>query len=510
VRSPEQVGRGKPARLVSVDILRGLVMAIMALDHTRDFFTSGGFDPRDVTQPALFLTRWITHFCAPTFIFLAGLSAFLYGRWSSTEELSRFLLIRGLWLILLDLTLIKFGWRFEVDLYRLGAGVIFVIGVSMVMLAALIWLPRWALASVILMMLAGHNLLDDLRAEELGEASGAWHVLHEPGLVPLGDGMTLYILYPLIPWIGVMAAGYLLCPLMQLEDKARQRFLFRLGATITLGFIILRASNLYGDPAPWIPQETWLSTVLSFLNCEKYPPSLLYLMMTLGPALMLLASFEHARGGLASVLATFGRVPFFYYVVHIYLVHALAVATAFAMTGVFTTTPEINFSLASVYLVWLVVLGLLYPICRWFAELKEMAAVGGGVTCDIASTEQMGRLKVQAQRTNLGHVTLLRPSHVSFVIALVAAVLTCGSLTEALANGKVHGQTSHLPGWHAERDFGHGWGWDPTSVGYYEGPIWGRHGNGYFRCFDPVYGWHSCDRYVAIPHRWVGPWPDRS
>jgi uncharacterized membrane protein len=169
-------------------------MAIMALDHTRDFFTSSGFDPRDVTQPALFLTRWITHFCAPTFIFLAGLSAFLYGRWRSTEELSRFLLIRGLWLILIDLTLIKFGWRFEVDLYRLGAGVIFVIGLSMVVLAALIWLPRWVMASVILLMLAGHNLLDNVRAEELGEASGAWHVLHEPGLVPLGDGVTLYIL----------------------------------------------------------------------------------------------------------------------------------------------------------------------------------------------------------------------------------------------------------------------------------------------------------------------------
>jgi uncharacterized membrane protein len=349
-------------------------MAIMALDHTRDFFTTSGFNPRDVTEPALFLTRWITHFCAPIFIFLAGLSAFLHSRSRSIEELSRFLLTRGLWLILLDLTLIKFGWRFELDLYRLGAGVIFVIGVSMVVLAALIWLPRWVMASVILTMLAGHNLLDAVRAEELGEAAGAWHVLHEPGLVPLGDGVTLYILYPLIPWIGVMAAGYLLGPLMQLEEKARQRFLFRLGAAITLGFIILRASNLYGDPAPWTPQETWLSTVLSFLNCEKYPPSLLYLMMTLGPALMLLASFEHARGGLASLLATFGQVPFFYYVVHIYLIHALAVATAFATSGALTSTPAIGLSLQGIYFVWLLVLVLLYPICRWFAELKERSS----------------------------------------------------------------------------------------------------------------------------------------
>ena len=365
------VERGGPARIVSIDVLRGLVMAVMALDHTRDFFGTSGFNPRDVMEPTLFLTRWVTHFCAPTFIFLAGLSAFLYGRGRSTEELSRFLLIRGLWLILIDLTLIKFGWRFEVDFYRLSAGVIFVIGASMVALAALIWLPRWAIAGVSLIMIAGHNLFDGVRAEELGGASWAWHLLHEPGLVPLGHGVNLYVLYPLIPWIGVMAAGYLLGPVMQVEERTRQRVLFGLGAAVTLGFIVLRATNLYGDPASWTPQQTLLSTVLSFLNCEKYPPSLLYLMMTLGPALMLLASFEHARGAFARLLATFGQVPFFYYVVHLYLIHALAVATTFAMTGVLTRTPTIGLGLPGIYFVWLLVLVLLYPICRWFAELKE-------------------------------------------------------------------------------------------------------------------------------------------
>jgi len=363
--------RGGPARIVSIDILRGLVMAIMALDHTRDFFGTSGFNPRDVMEPALFLTRWVTHLCAPTFIFLAGLSAFLYGRGRSAVELSRFLLIRGLWLILVDLTLIKFGWRFELDLYRLTAGVIFVIGASMMALAALSWLPRWAIAGVTLIMLLGHNLFDHVRAEELGGASWAWRVLHEPGLVPLGDGANLYILYPLIPWIGVMAAGYLFGPVMQLEERARQRLLFGLGAAVTLGFIVLRATNLYGDPDPWTAQESWRSTVLSFLNCEKYPPSLLYLMMTLGPALMLLASFEHARGAFARFLATFGQVPFFYYVVHIYLIHGLAVATAFATSGALTSTPAIGLSLPGIYFVWLLVLVLLYPICRWFAELKE-------------------------------------------------------------------------------------------------------------------------------------------
>jgi len=366
--------RSERARIGSVDILRGLFMVIMALDHTRDFFSTTGFNPREVTDPLLFLTRWVTHFCAPTFILLAGLSAFLYGRGKSLGELSRFLLVRGLWLILIDLTLIKFGWRFELDFYRLSAGVIFVIGASMLALSALIWLPRWAIASLALLMIAGHNYLDNVRAEDLGEASGAWHVLHEPGLVPLGDSVTLYILYPLVPWIGVMASGYLLGPVMQLDHGARQRILLGLGAAVTVGFLVLRVTNVYGDPTPWAPQDTWLSTILSFLNCEKYPPSLLYLMMTLGPALILLALFEELRGALASFLATFGRVPFFYYVVHIYLIHALAVATALALTGVLTTTPEVNFNLAGVYIVWLMVVVLLYPICRWFSELKESSS----------------------------------------------------------------------------------------------------------------------------------------
>jgi uncharacterized membrane protein len=361
----------RPARIASIDVLRGLVMALMALDHTRDFFSSSGFNPRDVTEPALFLTRWVTHFCAPTFIFLAGLSAFLYGREKNTWDSSRFLFTRGLWLILIDITLIKFGWRFEFDPLRMTGGIIFVIGLSMIALAALVWLPRWVIAGVAVIMLAGHNLLDSVTADEFGGAFWTWNLLHEPGLIHLGDGAQLYVLYPLIPWIGVMAAGYLLGPVMQLEAHARQRVLFQLGAAITLGFIVLRATNLYGDPAPWMTQETWLATLLSFLNCEKYPPSLLYLMMTLGPALMLLASFERAQGSFARRLAIFGRVPFFYYVVHIYLIHLLAVVGAFAMTGELVRMPEIGLSLGGVYLVWLLVLVMLYPICSWFAELKS-------------------------------------------------------------------------------------------------------------------------------------------
>jgi uncharacterized membrane protein len=366
--APVELERG---RIVSIDVLRGLVMALMALDHARDFFSATGFNPRDVTEPALFLTRWITHFCAPTFIFLAGLSAYLYGRARRTGELSRFLLTRGLWLILLEFTLIQFAWTFEFgNFHDFGAGVIWAIGASMIALAALIWLPRWAIAAIAFALIAGHNLFDSVRAEALGAAAPLWHVLHQPGNIHLGGGVTVFIFYPLVPWMGVMAAGYLLGPLMQRGAEERRRALILLGGAVTLGFILLRAANLYGDPAPWSTQATPLATLLSFLNTEKYPPSLLYLAMTLGPALMLLGAFEHARGRLADWLAVFGRVPFFYYVVHIYLLHALAVAVAFASSGALAANPKLDFGLPGVYFVWLAVLVVLYPPCRWFAALK--------------------------------------------------------------------------------------------------------------------------------------------
>ncbi len=371
VPKPTSPALGVKGRIASIDVLRGLVMALMALDHTRDFFSAGGFNPRDVGEPALFLTRWVTHFCAPTFVLLAGLSAFLYGRGRSVALTSRFLFIRGLWLILIEFTLVRLGWTFDLGSHEFTAGVIWAIGASMVALAVLIWLPRWAIAGVALVTIASHNLLDGIRAEELGRGGAAvWHVLHQPGVVHLGDGVRVFVLYPLIPWIGVMALGYTLGPVMQLKPDARQRLLLALGAGLTVGFVLLRAANLYGDPAPWIMQTTWSATFLSFLNCEKYPPSLLYLMMTLGPALMLLAVFEHARGRSADVLATFGQVPFFYYVVHIYVIHALAVPIGFVMTGVFAGNPTVGLGLVEIYVIWLLVLVLLYPLCRWFAWLK--------------------------------------------------------------------------------------------------------------------------------------------
>jgi uncharacterized membrane protein len=367
------------ARLDSIDLLRGLVMILMALDHTRDFFGSSGPNPRDVADPVLFLTRWITHYCAPVFIFLAGISAYLYGaRGRSTGELSRFLLTRGLFLIVAEFTIVRFGWTFNPGFSVLVAQVIWAIGASMVALAGLVWLPRAAVAVFALALIAGHNLFDGVQPANLGGMAWLWSFLHEGGNVQAGN-LRLFVLYPLIPWIGVMAAGFALGPVFTGAAEQRRRVLVGLGLAVTAGFVVLRASNLYGDPAPWQAQETWLSTVLSFLNCEKYPPSLLYLAMTLGPALLLLAAFEGVRGRLAGWITIYGRVPLLYYVAHIYLLHLAALAMVLIVywndLSWMTASPpqkpaDYGFSLPGVYVIWLLAVAALYPLCRWFAGVK--------------------------------------------------------------------------------------------------------------------------------------------
>jgi len=352
-------------------------MVLMALDHTRDFFSASGFNPRDVADPALFVTRWITHFCAPAFIFLAGISAFLYGdRRHGTREIGRYLFTRGLWLVLIEFTVVRIGWTFSFHFDHLVVQVIAAIGASMIALSALVYLPRWAIATIGLAMIVGHNTLDGIKAEQFGAAAPVWALLHQPGFFTLTPGLKLGVLYPLVPWIGVMAAGYALGPLFKLEHTLRVRWLLVLGGAITVGFILLRATNLYGDPMPWTVQHSALATVLSFVNCEKYPPSLLYLAMTLGPTLLLAAALDGARGTIAGWITTFGRVPFFYYVVHLYLLHALALLFAWAMIGnaVFTASQKpagYGLGLAGIYAVWLGVVISLYPLCRWFAAIKQ-------------------------------------------------------------------------------------------------------------------------------------------
>jgi uncharacterized membrane protein len=257
--------------------------------------------------------------------------------------------------------------------------VIWVIGASMVVLSALVHLPRRVIAVIGIGMMAGHNLLDGIHAEELTSAGWVWSFLHQPMLLQ-GSRHAAYPLYSLVPWIGVMAAGYALGPIMQLDPASRHRLLVRLGGGLVVGFVLLRATNLYGDPVAWTVQDGWLPTVLSFINCEKYPPSLLYLMMTLGPALILMATFEHARGRLAHWITILGSVPLFYYVVHLYLIHFLAVIYASTALGdsawLFAGSPlrkppHYGVPLYGLYGVWLLVAVSVYPLCRWFASLKQ-------------------------------------------------------------------------------------------------------------------------------------------
>ena len=369
------------SRLDSIDLLRGVVMVLMALDHTRDFFGASTMNPRDVNDPALFLTRWVTHFCAPIFIFLAGISAFLYkNRGRTKAEASRFLFTRGTWLVLLEFTVVLFGWTFNPAFDFFVLQVIWAIGWSMIALAGLIYLPRAAIATLALAMIAGHNLLDGIRAEELGDLGWLWLLLHEPGFMNPAPGVKLLALYPLVPWIGVMAAGYASGPVMNFPEAQRRRCLLVSGSLLVGIFVGLRALNVYGDPAAWQPSPTWSASVLSFINCEKYPPSLLYLGMTLGPGLVGLALVEHARGRLAHWLITFGRVPFLYYIAHIYLIHLVAVAAA-VFTGadvlwlfqnpLASKPDDYGASLPVVYVLWLGIVLALYPLCRWFAALKQ-------------------------------------------------------------------------------------------------------------------------------------------
>jgi uncharacterized membrane protein len=381
--SPEVQQASARPRLNSVDFLRGLVIVIMALDHARDFFTNVPFDPTDLTQTTapLFFTRWVTHFCAPVFVFLAGTSAYLYqARGKSHREVSWFLLTRGLWLVVLEWTVVRWAWMFNLGYTTelLFVQVIWVIGVSMIILAGLVHLPLGAVAAVGIAMIAGHNLLDGVTAESLGRWAPLWILLHVQAPIPLRGDQIFFVIYPLVPWIGVMAAGYAFGRLLQRPAEERRLLLIRLGAGLTAAFLVIRAINVYGDPAPWAVQESAGRTALSFLNTTKYPPSLLFLLMTLGPAIALLPFFERLRGPLARVVTVYGRVPLFFYVLHLFLIHALALLVG-TLAGfepgsflrVWMFFPEAwGYGLQTVYLVWVGVVLALYPLCRWFAGVK--------------------------------------------------------------------------------------------------------------------------------------------
>ncbi|MEB3322574.1 MAG: heparan-alpha-glucosaminide N-acetyltransferase domain-containing protein [Synechococcaceae cyanobacterium] len=371
-----------PGRIRSIDRLRGLVMVLMALDHTRDFFSASGMNVRDVHTPALFLTRWITHFCAPVFVFLAGVSAFLaLARIGGRRGLGRYLLVRGMLLIALEFTVVRFGWTFSLRPDLLVGQVIWAIGWGMVILAALISLPPGLVGLLGAAVIAGHNLLDPIQAADLGSLGWVWTLLHEPATLPLGPQLRFLALYSILPWAGVMAAGYGFGSVFRLEEGRRHRILLITGAALTLAFLLLRGFNGYGDPAAWTRQGGWLPIALSFLNCEKYPPSLLYLLMTLGPALALMPLLERIGGRPGAVLLSFGSVPLFFYLLHLPLIHGLAVLASIAsgfspewlLGGLpFAAKPGgFGFSLPSVYFFWGCILLLLLPACRWYAGVKR-------------------------------------------------------------------------------------------------------------------------------------------
>ncbi|WP_246657202.1 heparan-alpha-glucosaminide N-acetyltransferase domain-containing protein [Methylocystis sp. B8] len=369
-------------RLPEIDRLRGLVMVLMALDHMRDFFDADAirFSPTDLdhTYPFLFFTRFITHFCAPTFTLLAGVGAYLYGvKVKDAAALSRFLAVRGLWLIFLEAVVISPIWTMGSG--RIGLGTLWAIGCGLLALAALSrFSPRTALLFGVAIVF-GHNLLDGIHAAELGAFGPWWSLLHEPGKLPLGAPGGVY--YPALPWIGVAAIGYGIGPLFLEPAPRRDRTLYFVGGAALALFALLRLSNLYGDPRPWNAQNDATFTLLSFLNVTKYPPSLLYLLVTLGGAALALPALEWAKGWVGSALTVFGRTPLFFYVLHLYV--DVAAALAFAMAGGYSLAdiarfakaggppPDFGAGLAGAYAAWALIVLALYPLCRWFARIKR-------------------------------------------------------------------------------------------------------------------------------------------
>jgi uncharacterized membrane protein len=376
-------------RITSIDLLRGAVMIIMALDHVRDYFHADAYlyDPLDLdkTSVALFFTRWITHFCAPVFMFLAGTSAFLVGQKKTKKELSIFLLTRGIWLVLLELTVVNFGWNFDISFTNIYFIVIWALGVSMIVLAGLIHLPFKLILLTGIVIVAGHNLLDNSHVPGNTLKAFGWSLLHDSNFFNW-NGKNVLIGYPVIPWIGIMALGYCLGALYtpNFSAERRKRILLIIGCSAIALFILLRFMNGYGDRAPWSPQSSPFYSFLSFLKVSKYPPSLLYALVTLGPAIIFLALSENIKGSFSKIISVYGRVPMFYYLLHIFFIHIATMIAAPLFTDFswkvwilkeplwFTETLKgYGFSLGVVYLVWLGIIISLYPLCKWYDRYKQ-------------------------------------------------------------------------------------------------------------------------------------------
>ena len=379
-------------REAAVDAVRGLVMVVMALDHVRDLVHARAmsFSPEDLSQttPPLFVTRWVTHFCAPAFVFLAGVAAQRRLRADgSASRLAAYLATRGVWLIVIELTLLRFALNFRI----LGGDpvlllVLCAVGLSMLLLAPLVALPVRLIGAIGLAIVGLHNLLDPVRAQDLGALAPVWLLLHQQGAIPFA-GQVVIVAYPILPWVGVLALGFAAGPMYDADAPARRRALLWSGTAAIVAFVALRVVNEYGDPQPWSAQPTPLFTLLSFLRSTKYPPSLAFLLMTLGPVLLALAWFER-RLSVAHPLLVLGRVPLFYYVGHFLLAHFVASCLMWGRYGDFSLAflsgpfpslggardsfpPDVGWPLWVVYLVWCLVVVTMYPLCVWHGRLKQ-------------------------------------------------------------------------------------------------------------------------------------------
>jgi len=380
----------KSTRIESIDILRGLVMVIMALDHVRDYTNTGYMfsDPMNLetTTPALFFTRWITHFCAPIFVFLAGTSAFLYGsKKKSKQSLAKFLFTRGLWLVFVELTIVNFAWTFDISLSVHIFQVIWAIGICMMLLAALIYLPKKLLLGLGLIIVFGHNLLDGITQQGTEPLSLLWYYVHQFNFQVINEGQgMLAIAYPFLPWLGIIILGYCFGHFYQREFDAtiRKTWLIRLGIGSIFLFFILRFINIYGDLTPWASQDDFAHTVFSFFSVTKYPPSLIYTLMTLGSAFLFLYAVESVKNKVTNWLLVFGRVPFFYYILHLYLIHLIGMVGLVILgenwQELILTVDRfqsgylfnIGFDLWVTYIVWVLVILILYPICDVYMNYK--------------------------------------------------------------------------------------------------------------------------------------------
>jgi len=371
-------------RIESIDLLKGLVMVIMALDHTRDYFhwSSFFYDPTNPVQSTLpiFFTRWITHFCAPTFCFLAGLSAFLYGKKKTKSNLTHFLWKRGLWLVFIELTIVNFAWYFDIQFRTPTMQVIWSLGISMIFLSALIHLPRTGILIFSCVLIFGHNLLDSIHFP----GNILWSILHEFSGFSISENINGYIAYPIIPWVGVMSLGFWFGSFYDssYDSSKRKKIFNRIGLSSLVLFVVLRLINNYGDPVPIEHYASFSQTLIAFLNPTKYPPSLMYLLMTLGASFLFLANSENLTGRIVNFFKTFGKVPFFYYVLHIYVIHVLAMILAeysgfgwqsFILPSWVSEASYLKgygVGLFAVYLIWIAVIALIYPLCKIFADYK--------------------------------------------------------------------------------------------------------------------------------------------